>query len=167
MIIEVKNKEQIDQVAQLADEIWREHYIPIIGIKQVDYMLSKFQSSQAISHQISEEGYIYYLISEGNKNLGYISVKEKDKELFVSKVYIHSDYRGKGFGRQAINFIQNKANELKLDRITLTVNKNNTNSIKVYEKLGFKNRGSIIQDIGKGFVMDDYKMEMVIQSNNN
>jgi RimJ/RimL family protein N-acetyltransferase len=39
------------------------------------------------------------------------------------------------------------------------VNKNNVNSIKVYEKLGFKKTGPVIQDIGNGFVMDDYKME--------
>ena len=35
-------------IAQLADAIWREHYIPIIGKPQIDYMLDKYQSSKVI-----------------------------------------------------------------------------------------------------------------------
>ncbi len=44
----------------------------------------------------------------------------------------------------------------------LTVNKNNVRAINAYEKIGFKNLGSVIQEIGHGFVMDDYKMEKTI-----
>ena len=43
--------------------------------------------------------------------------------------------------------------------IQLTVNKNNTNTIKAYEKWGFKTIDSAVTDIGSGFVMDDYIME--------
>jgi hypothetical protein len=32
----------------------------------------------------------------------------------------------------------------------------------MYEKIGFKNVGSLVQDIGSGFVMDDYKMEKTV-----
>jgi RimJ/RimL family protein N-acetyltransferase len=49
-----------------------------------------------------------------------------------------------------------------LNKIALTVNKNNVNSIKAYEKMGFKNVGSVVQDIGSGYVMDDYKMEKTL-----
>jgi diamine N-acetyltransferase len=44
----------------------------------------------------------------------------------------------------------------------LTVNKNNTGAISVYEKIGFRNVGSLVQDIGSGFVMDDYAMEKTL-----
>ena len=46
-----------------------------------------------------------------------------------------------------------------LGKITLTVNKNNAIAIEAYRKMGFENAGSIVTDIGGGFVMDDYKME--------
>ena len=36
------------QIESLADTIWREHYIPIVGKPQIDYMLDKFQSLRAI-----------------------------------------------------------------------------------------------------------------------
>ena len=65
-IVQVKTKEQIAGVEALAFEIWHEHYIPIIGVKQVEYMLKKFQSQEAISEQI-EEGCSYYLIKAGDE----------------------------------------------------------------------------------------------------
>jgi len=42
------------------------------------------------------------------------------------------------------------AREQGLRKISLTVNKNNTDSIKAYEKMGFRNVGSLAQDIGNG-----------------
>ena len=40
MFIEVSTEYQIEIVESLAREIWTEHYIPIIGKEQVDYMLA-------------------------------------------------------------------------------------------------------------------------------
>ena len=44
--------------------------------------------------------------------------------------------------------------------IRLTVNKYNINTIKAYEKWGFKTVDAVVTDIGSGFVMDDFIMEM-------
>jgi RimJ/RimL family protein N-acetyltransferase len=57
-----------------------------------------------------------------------------------------------------INFIEDKAKTYNLNKIRLTVNRYNTNSIKAYEKMGFKNKREVVQDIGNDFVMDDYEM---------
>ena len=35
-------------IAGLARQIWTEHYTPIIGAAQVEYMLGRFQSQSAI-----------------------------------------------------------------------------------------------------------------------
>ncbi len=158
MFIAVSTERQIEIVVSLAREIWAEHYIPIIGKAQVDYMLERFQSKQAVSQQI-KRGLLYFLIQEDSECIGYIAVHPKGRELFLSKIYIKSSRRGKGYGRKAVQFAETLAKKRKLNKIVLTVNKNNVNSIKAYEKFGFKNVGSIIQDIGNGFVMDDYKME--------
>ena len=47
-------------------------------------------------------------------------------------------------------------------RITLTVNKNNADTISIYTRPGFDNRGPVVQEIGNGFVMDDCKMEKAV-----
>lgn len=159
MIIKVITKKQILIIENLAIEIWREYYIPIIGKEQVDYMLGKFQSENTIYDQINNEGYIYYLIYEDRNYIGYFGIQVKEKELFLSKIYIKSAERGKGYGKKVIRFLEQLTRGKALNVISLTVNKNNSNAIKAYEKLGFKNMGSILKDIGHGFIMDDYKME--------
>jgi len=150
------------RIAKLADTIWREHYTPIIGPEQVDYMLLNFQSEQAIAKQI-EAGYSYYIIEYEETPVGYLSfIKEKDA-LFLSKIYVLNQYRGKKIGTTAMSFIEDQAHKTGCHKIMLTVNKYNTNSIKAYEKIGFINLGPIVKDIGKGFIMDDYKMEKSIK----
>ena len=157
----VQNESEIEVVVNLAYEIWNEHFTPIIGKAQVDYMLEKFQSRKAIAEQI-EKGFLYYLIKINNVSIGYMGIHPEKDVLFVSKIYIRSAERGKGYGRKAIQFLEKMGREKGLKRITLTVNKNNTDTIKAYEKFGFRNTGSVVQDIGNGFIMDDYGMEKVI-----
>ncbi|MFV9614506.1 MAG: GNAT family N-acetyltransferase [Gammaproteobacteria bacterium] len=159
MLIEIASAEnQIEVITELANKIWNEHFTPIIGKAQVDYMLEKFQSKKAISEQI-ENGSLYYLIKINNDPVGYIGVLAEEKQLFLSKLYITSTERGKGVGRKAIAFLEKLAVDKGLRKISLTVNKNNSATIKAYKKLGFENRGSIVQDIGNHFVMDDYIMQ--------
>lgn len=167
MIIEVKNETQIGIVESLAKEIWTEHYTAIIGKGQVEYMLGKFQSKDAISNQIESEGFMYFLIEEEGKYIGYIAVQPNGKELFLSKIYIHASKRGKGFGKKAIQFLENLSDKLNLNKIYLSVNKTNIKTIKAYEKMGFKNLGPVVQDIGNGFIMDDFKMEKIVSLNSN
>jgi len=161
-IEKVSNETQVGTVVRLAFEIWNQHFIPIIGKAQVDYMLEKFQSEEAITEQI-ESGYSYYLLKADDDYAGYMGICPKEDELFLSKLYIRASQRGKGFGRQAIGFLEDLARERGLSKITLTVNKNNTDSIKAYEEFAFTNLGVFVQDIGGGFVMDDYKMEKVVR----
>lgn len=152
----VDNKKAISQVANLAKEIWNQHYLPIIGNEQVSYMLDKFQSEAAIKQQINE-GYKYFIILNNQTEVGYCCVKDKAEKLFLSKLYVLNSYRGKGIGKQAVNFIQSSFNN---SVIQLTVNKRNSNSITFYKKVGFEIVDDVVTDIGNGFVMDDYVMEM-------
>ncbi len=158
VIKRVISKQEIQIVADLASIIWNEYYIPIIGQEQVDYMVRTFQSSEVVEKQINNEGYEYYLIEYLSKPSGYISIKLKGKELFLSKFYVVKEKRGTGLGTAGLKFVIDRAKELNAKAITLTVNKYNINSIKAYNKMGFKNTGSIVTDIGAGFVMDDYTM---------
>ncbi len=148
-------------IEQLADTIWREHYIPIVGKPQIDYMLNKFQSVKAMEEQTANR-YEYYTAFYEELPVGYLSIKPETEHLFLSKIYLLSSYRGKGIGKTMMQFITEKAKNYNFSKIRLTVNKYNVNSIKVYEKMGFVNVGDIIIDIGNGFVMDDYEMVKVI-----
>jgi len=157
-IKKVSNKEQISTIENLAYEIWYQHYTPIIGKHQVDYMLGKFQSFEAMTKQI-KNGFLYFLILDDNVPLGYMSVDIHSETLFLSKFYVTEAERGKGYGRKIIAYLETLAKEKNLNKIALTVNKYNTGSIKMYEKVGFVISGTMVKDIGEGFIMDDYQME--------
>ncbi|MFZ0035577.1 MAG: GNAT family N-acetyltransferase, partial [Sedimentisphaerales bacterium] len=162
-IVKVSDENLVSVVEALAHSIWREHFTPIIGSSQVEYMLEKFQSREALLNQIEKDGYLYYLREDKNGNwVGYFGVVPRLKELFLSKLYITAENRGKGFAKRALEFIETLARDNGLSSITLTVNKNNSDSIKAYKKLGFVITTSLVTDIGNGFVMDDYKMEKTV-----
>jgi RimJ/RimL family protein N-acetyltransferase len=161
MFVPVTTENQIEAVELLAREIWTEHYTPIIGKEQVSYMLNRFQTKQPIFEQI-KSGMLYFLMQEDNEFIGYIALQQKEHKLFLSKIYVKLGKRRRGYGTKAVHFAEAFAKARSLTKIILTVNKNNVNSIKAYKKMGFKNSGSIVQDIGGGFFMDDFTMEKSI-----
>jgi len=157
----VETSQQIEELCTLAKEIWHEHFTPIIGEKQVVYMVDKFQSPHAITAQL-KDGYNYYMIKENGKLIGYTGIHKEKDALFLSKLYLHKDSRGKGYARQAINFLVELCKENSLKKIWLTVNRHNLNTIGAYMKMGFVTVREQVADIGNGFVMDDYIMEKTI-----
>ncbi len=159
--------EQLKEIEKLAVEIWEEHYIPIIGAAQVRYMLAKFQNYDAMLRQINEEDYLYFAINGDGALIGYFAVKPRNNKLFLSKLYIASSMRGLGIARQAVNFIINLAEDRQLGQIELTVNKYNKKSIAAYKKMGFIIVKEEVFDIGQGFVMDDYVMQLDLKNQPN
>lgn len=153
-----ESNRELLQIEEMANIIWHEHYTPIIGVEQVIYMLDKFQSVSSMSEQI-KNAYQYFLILEADIPVGYLSFIKRDQELFLSKIYILKGFRGHGIGKKAFQFIETEAKKNFCQKIGLTVNRNNANSIKAYENAGFQHIGEVVQDIGNGYVMDDYIME--------
>lgn len=154
--IEAKN---IKELAQLASEIWHEYWVIILSPEQIDYMVEKFQSEQAITNQIEQDNYTYFYIKTENEFAGYIGLSQKEDYLFLSKFYLKKEYRHKGFGTSGFEFIKNFAKQNNYSKIILTVNKYNKNTISAYNKWGFKTIDSVVTDIGNNFVMDDYIMQ--------
>ncbi len=160
----VSDKQSIETVVSLAAKIWNATFPPIIGKSQTDYMLKRFQSEEAIALQIEKEGELYYLLNCGNDCVGYMSLipKPASEELHISKFYIIPTEQHKGYGRQALGLIEKFAREKKLKKLVLNVNKSNKSAIDAYKKYGFFVLGSVVVDIGKGFVMDDHKMTKMV-----
>jgi ribosomal protein S18 acetylase RimI-like enzyme len=152
-------------IATLADEIWHEHFTPIIGAAQVDYMLAKYQTAERIYSAIRKEDYTYFTAKDIDQDrlLGYCGVAPRENYMLLSKLYIHREFRGKGVARcfmeEATAMCQK---EYGFDKIRLTVNKHNESAIDVYKKIGFTVIDSVKADIGGGFFMDDYVMEHIL-----
>lgn len=158
---QVTTNQEIDLTAQLAKEIWNQHYGELLGMDQVNYMLEHFQSAVAISKQIHQDGYIYKLVYFDNEPCGFCATQKQGQKLFLSKIYIKQSFRKRGIARFCIEDILSSAKGL--SSIYLTVNKYNTGSIASYKKLGFEIVDSAFTDIGGGFAMDDYIMEKLLE----
>ena len=153
----------IDSVVVLAHEIWNVHFVPIIGQEQVDYMLAKFQSAPAITRQIAD-GYEYYIVVDNDHRAGYFAIVPDPlaSSAQLSKIYVRQEQRGGGLGKAIIAFVEEHCIEIGIRELWLTVNRRNEGPIAFYRHMGFTKRESLVQDIGNGFVMDDYRMVKMI-----
>ena len=151
------------QLEPFAASIWEQHYTPIIGADQVAFMLNKYQSAKAMSDQFSA-GYKYAVVICGDQKAGYFAYDGKaEKEVFISKLYIHKDFRRRGLGRRILDFISNEARVLGCTAMTLSVNKDNSNSIQFYIAYGFQTIKAQKVAIGEGFYMDDYLISYPVE----
>lgn len=159
VIKNVRSLIDLERIENIAQDIWTEHYTPIIGTEQVRYMLDKFQSVQSMKNQL-DHGYEYFQVLRDDQLVGYFSFLPKEAELFISKFYVVKDMRGKGVGRQCMEFLKDEVKNRLLSELSLTVNKYNQGTINMYKTMGFVVTDEVVVDIGNGFVMDDYVMKM-------
>lgn len=153
--IKVAQVSDAPALATLAREIWEEHYTAILGAEQVQYMLATLQSEAAIEADLKANK-VYWLAQLNGEDAGYVSYELQKDQLFLSKFYLKTSARGKGLGRILFEQLKQTAQDHGLNKIGLTVNKYNDNTIAVYKKLGFTKENEQVTDIGSGFAMDDY-----------
>ena len=146
-------------LARLAETIWREHYTPIIGQAQVEYMLGGRYTPEKLRLHVGATDRWLELLFVGEEAVGYCSWSlGAPGEAKLEQLYLRADQKGKGLGGRMLRHVEARARASGRARLMLTVNKRNTDSIAFYEKAGFVIREEAVFDIGNGFVMDDYVM---------
>ena len=121
-------------------------------------------SSGTLLTQI-QEGYEYLLITVDGKPAGYTGFhSDENGKLFLSKLYVHKNFRGTGLARKAFTYLQERCRKEGLSAIWLTVNRFNSNTIAIYRHFGFTVIREEKNDIGGGYYMDDYIMEVPIEN---
>lgn len=86
--------------------------------------------------------------------------------MVLSKLYILKDFRGKGYGTKAMNMIILRAEELKVNKISLTVNRKNDKTIRLYQKYGFNITKDLTNSFENGYTILDFEMTKHFFSNN-
>jgi len=146
----------------LSSRIWREHYPGIITHEQIDYMLEKMYGAGIIRDEVMNKGYRYVVVMKGKEAVGYIAYRfeEPDRAVMISKLYLLPSLHKKGIGRHMLQYVKDDAVRRGAKRIYLFVNKSNRKAIAAYDRFGFKKAEAVVTQIGNGFVMDDYRMEL-------
>ena len=168
--IPVKTAADQQLLATMAGEIWREYWPARIGEAQTEYMVEKFQSLQAIKRDMAENDYEYWFLvatehdEDGSEKsiVGFTGGHNEPEtnRFFISKIYLFADARGHGYARRVVEFYEDLCFARGFDAMYLTVNKYNELGIRAYEGTGFETIDSVETDIGEGFIMDDYIMEL-------
>lgn len=158
--LRLANEQDLKTIADLAKIIWNEHYVPIIGQEQVDYMLSTIYNLESLKQQLHEKKHQFYLIDAANNTVGFLSVSSDNKsDYFLHKFYIDQKQTNAGLGTKALQLLIDTINPKSL---TLTVNRQNYKSINFYFKNGFKIDHVADFDIGNGYQMNDFVMKRIL-----
>lgn len=150
----------INSVADLASQIWHEHFTPILGQAQVEYMLRTFQSPEAIRKAIDDDGYRYYFIrTPAGETAGYCAVRLLPDALYLSKLYIAKSFRGRKLAVAIIESLCRTAAGENRTVIRLNCNRFNKTTLAIYDRLGFRIIKEEKESIGNGFYTDDFVLE--------
>lgn len=168
--VPVKSEADQELLADLAGGIWREYWPALIGEDQTEYMIRQFQSLEAIRRDMARNSYEYWLLvaTETDEDgieksiVGFTGGHNEPEtnRFFISKIYLLADARGHGYARRVIEFYEDLCFARNLDAMYLTVNKGNELGIRAYKGTGFETIDAVETDIGEGYIMDDYIMEL-------
>ena len=84
-----------------------------------------------------------WLIAVGGHFVGYVvltvsfSFEYRGYDAFIDELYIAKGYRGRGIGRQAMEFVEVAAAELGVNAIHLEVSHGNDPAIGLYRRAGY------------------------------
>ena len=162
----VETPEEQQALAELAEQIWFDYWPEHIGYAQTEYMVKNFQSLEAITHDMAENGYEYWFIcateDDGDTRIvGYTGghPEPETNRYFISKIYLKASERGKHFASRVFQFYEQLCKDRGFSAMYLTVNKYNDLAIRAYVGKGFETIDSVETDIGCGFIMDDFVMQ--------
>ena len=135
----------IPTIQEIAEATWRPTYGHILSEEQTIYMLDMMYGTEVL-----EEG----------DPLGYFSIEVTEPgKMKLHKIYLHPGFKSQGAGTKIIERIKEIAREKGVNQIELNVNKYNS-AVQFYEKKGFIRAKEMVLDIGNGYVMDDYVMQL-------
>ncbi|MPS64921.1 MAG: GNAT family N-acetyltransferase [Chryseobacterium sp.] len=155
----------IPLIQELARRSWENAYAEILSDEQMEYMLNTMYSKEEIAGHLQNPYYHYFLIKDEDSYEGFIGYENsyEEKTTKLHRIYLVPESKGKGLGKKALLFLNDKVSEYGDKRIILNVNKHNS-ARNFYESQGYKVYDEGVFDIGKGFVMDDFLMENVLKN---
>ena len=160
VLIAAATRADLAGVRQLAGVVWRRHYPGIITHAQIDYMLGRGYSDDALARFLDEPGAGLALASVDGAPVGFAAWCRADAAATtkLDKLYVLPERHGHGVGRRLLSHVEDAARGDGAQTLVLNVNKRNAASIAFYRRCGFAVREAVVVDIGEGFVMDDYVM---------
>jgi ribosomal protein S18 acetylase RimI-like enzyme len=87
----------------------------------------------------SKNQYLFSIMDdEKNKKLGVLWVNIENNQAFIYDFRIDDEYRGKGYGKQALMALDQKLQSMSVQSVSLHVFGDNITAQELYKKMGFE-----------------------------
>ena len=153
-------RDELNVVKALAQDIWPRVYDYMISQEQISYMLSLMYDLNQLKQQWVQ-GVKFVLLEVEGIPQGFLSFEEKDECIFLHKLYLRPEMQGQGFGKKMLQVAIDFAVDSKIPSLELTVNRNNK-SLDFYLGNGFEIKEEKDFDIGGGYFMNDYILSLAV-----
>lgn len=148
--------DEIEQLCALAESIWRASYRDMISPEQITYMLEQ-RYRPALLRQLQARGDRFVAARAGGELVGFAhAYLTEATQCKLDKLYVSTELQRHGIGTQLVSAVAAYARQHGCERLILRVNKRNLAALAAYRKYGFSLATAMTEDIGNGFVMDDY-----------
>jgi GNAT superfamily N-acetyltransferase len=147
-------------IQDLAHRTWPTTFNKILSPEQISYMLNWMYDVDILQQQISE-GHQFWLI-EKEFPLGFMGIELHHPSAYslkIHKLYVLPEEQGNGLGRMLVQKAIDEARMNSIQSLLLNVNRFNA-SVDFYAHLGFEIIKEENIDIGSGYWMEDYVMEL-------
>lgn len=150
--------EEAEALVELAERVWRAHYPAIISAQQIEHMLAQ-RYKPALVRQLVARGDLWLAARADDALVGFAHGHPlADGDYKLDKLYVDVDWQRHGIGGKLIGELAMRARNHGYRRLVLRVNRENKQAIEAYLKHGFTVATLVLEEIGGGFVMDDYVM---------
>ena len=184
--------EHFAMIEALARRIVPDFYAPFFDKATAEYLVESGHTAAALAAQVAK-GYRHYLIGAGETSgeagetlseagetlseageasgeaggraVGYFALGlREDDGVLLSHFYILREYRGRGLGQLAMEFIDRQVTAMGARRIELFVLRENTAAVGLYRKNGYVVAEEVLTRLGNGAVLEDYLMRKAVEN---
>lgn len=88
-----------------------------------------------------------WLLWMGEKPAGYViltlgySFEFRGRDAFIDELYVEPEFRRMGFGRRAMEFVEERARALSVNALHLEVDRGNDPAVELYRRTGYEDHG--------------------------
>lgn len=152
---------EAELISEIGKKSYWETYPSILTAEQIDFMLNKNYTMEAIK-TLMGSGQDFYLLYEDSVAMGFVAVQVKEQTILrIEKLYLLSAAKGKGYGKRLLDFVAQLGKSRDLLKLELNVNRSNP-AYHFYLKQGFLVTETV--DIPYyDYVLDDYVMQKALQ----
>lgn len=85
--------------------------------------------------------YLWSSVDQNNNKVGVLWVPIKDRKAFINDFVVDEEYRGRGFGKQALLAMETELGVMDVESVGLHVFGDNVTAQELYRKMGFETTG--------------------------